>query len=99
MFLARMKLIQGDVAGAAAILAKANQSVRQHNFVYRMPEIAAIQVLTLLRQGNLPEAAHIAQSTNSLSVRHGYTWPRETHPSTGGTGAIAPSGRGKGLRG
>jgi LuxR family maltose regulon positive regulatory protein len=61
VFLARLKLAQGDVAGAAAMLAEANQSVRQHNFVHRMPEVAAVQVLTLLRQGNLAAAAHLAE--------------------------------------
>ncbi len=62
MFLARLKLAQGDAAGAAAILAKAAQFVRQHNFVHRIPEVAAAQVLTLLHQGNLTAAAHLAQT-------------------------------------
>jgi LuxR family maltose regulon positive regulatory protein len=35
--------------------------VRQHNFVHRMPELAAAQVLTLLRQGNLAVAGHLAE--------------------------------------
>ena len=61
VFLARLKLAQGDVAGAAAILAKAGQFVRQHNFVHRIPEVAAAQVLTLLHQGNLAAAAHLAE--------------------------------------
>ena len=67
VFLARLKLAQGDVAGAAAILAKAGQSVRQHNFVYRMPEVAAAQVRQLLHQGNLAAAAHLAQ-THELPI-------------------------------
>ena len=62
IFLARLKLAQGDVDSAAAILAKADQSVRQHNFVHRMPEVAAVQVLTFLRQGNLAAAAHLVQA-------------------------------------
>ena len=62
VFLARLKLAQGDVAGAAAILAQADQSARQQNFVYRIPEVAAAQVQTLLRQGNLAAAAHLAQT-------------------------------------
>src|SRR5258708_26879226 len=62
VLLARLKLAQGDVAGAAALLAEAGQSARQHNFVYRIPEVAAAQVLTLLRQGNLAAAAHLAQT-------------------------------------
>lgn len=64
VFLARLKLARGDVAGASAILAKSDQSVRQNNFLHRMPEVAAAQVLTLLRQGNLEVAAHLAQAYN-----------------------------------
>ncbi len=62
VLLARLKLAQGDVAGAAALLAQASQSARQHHFVYRLPEVAAAQVLTLLHQGNLAAAAHLAQT-------------------------------------
>jgi LuxR family maltose regulon positive regulatory protein len=67
VFLARLKLVQGDAASAAAILAKAGQSVRQHNFVYRMHEVAAAQVLTLLHQGNLAAAAELAE-THDLPI-------------------------------
>jgi LuxR family maltose regulon positive regulatory protein len=62
VFLARLKLAQGDVAGAAAVLDEADEFVRQHNFMFRMPDVAAAQVLTLLQQGNLPEAAHLART-------------------------------------
>jgi LuxR family transcriptional regulator, maltose regulon positive regulatory protein len=61
VFLARLKLIQGDVASAAATLAKVHQSVRQHNLMYQMSEVITAQVITLLKQGNLPEAAHLAE--------------------------------------
>jgi LuxR family maltose regulon positive regulatory protein len=61
VFLARLRLAQGDIAGAAAILAQASQSAQERNFVLRMPEVAAAQVETLLRQGNLPAAANLAQ--------------------------------------
>ena len=61
VFLAHLRLGRGDVTGAAAILARADQSVRQHEFVHRIPEVAAAQVLTLLRQGNLAAAARLAQ--------------------------------------
>ena len=60
VFLARLKLARGDVAGAAAMLAETEQSVRQNNFVQRMPEVAAVQVKVLLRQGNLAAAADLA---------------------------------------
>jgi LuxR family transcriptional regulator, maltose regulon positive regulatory protein len=62
VLLARLKLAQGDVAGAAALLAQARQSARQHNYVYRLPEVAAAHVLTLLHQGNLAAAAQLAQA-------------------------------------
>ncbi len=61
-FLARLKLSQGDAPGAAAVLDEAEEFVRQHNFVHQVPEVAAAQVLTLLHQGNLAAAAHLAQT-------------------------------------
>jgi LuxR family maltose regulon positive regulatory protein len=64
VFLARLKRAQGDVASAAAILAEADQTVRRNKFVHRMPEVAATQVLTLLRQGDIAAAAHLAQTHN-----------------------------------
>jgi LuxR family transcriptional regulator, maltose regulon positive regulatory protein len=62
VFLARLKLAQGDVAGATAILARAGQFVRQYNFMFRMPEVAAVQVIACLHQGNLEAAAHLAET-------------------------------------
>lgn len=62
VLLARLKLARGDAAAAAAMLATAAESARQHNYVNQMPEIAAAQVLVLLHQGNLAAAAHLAQT-------------------------------------
>ena len=56
-FLARLSLARGDVDGAAAMLAHAQQSAQQGNFTRRLPEIAAVQVLTLIRQGQVAAAA------------------------------------------
>jgi LuxR family maltose regulon positive regulatory protein len=67
VLLARLKLAQGDVDSAAALLAEAGQSARQQNFVDRIPEVAAAHVLTLLRQGHLAAAAHLAQ-THELPI-------------------------------
>ena len=61
IFLARLKLARGDVVGAAAMLAETERTVRQNHFVQRLPEVAAAQVLTLLRQGEAAAAAHLAQ--------------------------------------
>ncbi len=67
VFLARLKLARGDVAGAAAMLAETEQSVRQHNYVQRMPEVAAAHVLMLLRQGDVAAAARLVQ-THDLPI-------------------------------
>lgn len=61
VFLASLKLAQGDLPGATAILVEAEEFVRQHNFLFRMPDVAAAQVLTLLHQGNLKAATHLAE--------------------------------------
>jgi LuxR family maltose regulon positive regulatory protein len=62
VFLARLNLAQGDASGAAALLETAEQFVRQHNFMFRMPDVAAAQVLTSLHQGDLAAAAQLAES-------------------------------------
>ena len=62
VLLARLVLARGDAAGAAAILAEADQAARQHDFVLQVPEIAAARVLTFLRQGDVAAAAHVAQA-------------------------------------
>jgi LuxR family transcriptional regulator, maltose regulon positive regulatory protein len=62
VLLARLKLARRDVAGAAAMLAEAEQSVRQNNFLQRMPGVAAAQVMVLLRRGNVAAAADLAQT-------------------------------------
>lgn len=62
---ARLKLAQGDAAGAAAVLAQADHVVRQYNFVLRMPEVAAAYVRALLHQGDLAAAADLAQKHDS----------------------------------
>ncbi|HYX51355.1 MAG TPA: LuxR C-terminal-related transcriptional regulator, partial [Ktedonobacteraceae bacterium] len=67
VLLALLKLVQGDVASATTLLGKAEQFVRQQNFVFRMPDVAAAQVLMLLRQGNLAAAAHLAH-THDLPI-------------------------------
>jgi len=80
VFLARLKLAQGDVAGAAAMLAETEQSVRQHNFVHRIPEVAAAQVLVLLRQGDLTAAAQLAQA-HKLPISQARVYLAQGDPS------------------
>jgi LuxR family maltose regulon positive regulatory protein len=43
------------------MLAQTMQSVRRQNFVHRLSEVMATQVLLLLRQGKLTEAAHLTE--------------------------------------
>jgi LuxR family maltose regulon positive regulatory protein len=62
LFLARLKLAQDDLSGTAFLLAAADEAARRHNFVQQMPEVAAVQLLLLLRQGNLAAAAQLAQT-------------------------------------
>ena len=81
VFLARLKLAQGDVDGAVVILAKAEEFVRQHNFEFRLPDVAAAQVLALLRQGNLAAAAHLAK-THELPVSRARVHLAEGDPAT-----------------
>ena len=61
VFLAHLRLARGDVDGAAALLAQAQQSAHEGNFTRRLPEIAAAKVLILLRQSNIAAAAQLAQ--------------------------------------
>ena len=68
MLLARLKLAQGDIAGAADTVEKAELSARQQDLAHRMPDIAAEQVRVLLRQGHLALTAQLAwQSELPLS--------------------------------
>jgi len=80
VFLARLKLARGDVSGAAAMLAETEKSVRQNNFVHRIPEVAAAQVLVLLRQGDLAAAAHFAQ-TQDLPFSQARVYLAQGNPS------------------
>jgi LuxR family maltose regulon positive regulatory protein len=59
--LARVRLAQGDAAGAASLLAGADRSARRQSAARVVAEIAAARVQTLLRLGNLGAAAEIAR--------------------------------------
>jgi LuxR family maltose regulon positive regulatory protein len=61
VFLARLKLAQGDAVCAANMLSQTEQTARQNNFTLRLPEIAGVQVQVLLKQTNLPAAAELAR--------------------------------------
>lgn len=61
LHLALIKLARNDVRGAAQWVAQAEQTSRQKNFTLRQPNIAYLQALLLLRQGNLVAAAQLAR--------------------------------------
>jgi LuxR family maltose regulon positive regulatory protein len=61
VFLARLKLARGDVAGAASMLSQTEQTARQYNYTLRLPEVAAAQVQVLLKQTNLAAASELAR--------------------------------------
>lgn len=64
VFLAHLKHVRGDDAGAATLLDAAEEFVRRHHRVRQMPAVAAARVRILLHQGNLPAAARLAQAHN-----------------------------------
>jgi LuxR family maltose regulon positive regulatory protein len=80
VFLARLKLARGDMEGAAALLAQAGQSARQRNFVHRIPDVAAAQVLVLLHQGNLVAAAQLAHA-HELPISQARVYLAQGDPS------------------
>ena len=81
VFLARLKLAQGDVPGAVAVLDEAEAFIRQHDFTFRLPDVAAAQVLTLLHQGNLAGAAEVTQ-TYELPISQARVHLAQGDPST-----------------
>jgi LuxR family transcriptional regulator, maltose regulon positive regulatory protein len=62
VFLARVKLARGDPAAATAMLAETEQTVRRENYAQRLPEVAAVQVLVMLRLGDAAAAERLAQA-------------------------------------
>lgn len=79
VFLARLKLARGNVDAAAAMLAQSHQAALEKNFIHRLPDIAAAQVLTLIRQHELAEAAHVAQ-THSLPLSQARVFLAQADP-------------------
>ena len=54
--------------------------MRQHNFVHRIPDVAAQQVIVLLHQGDLDAAAHLAQ-THELPFSQARVYLAQGDPS------------------
>jgi LuxR family maltose regulon positive regulatory protein len=61
LLFARLKLAQGDIDGAEEKVANAEQFVYQNKFAHLMSDVATIQVLVSLHQGNLTKAVELAE--------------------------------------
>jgi LuxR family maltose regulon positive regulatory protein len=62
LLLARLRLSQGGVAEAAALLSKADQAVCRYAFTQYASDIAAARVLIMIREGDLVAAGQLAQA-------------------------------------
>ncbi len=69
LFLARLKVAQGDAIGAARLLTQTEQMARQKNFTFRIPDIAAAQAMICLHEGKIAEAAELARQHDLPLVR------------------------------
>ncbi len=66
LFLARLHIARGDTTNALAMLAQTEQDARERHFRSRVPEIAALQALASIREGNLEAAAHLVETHELL---------------------------------
>lgn len=64
VFLARIKIFYKDYSEATAILDKAFKTIKLNNFVERVSDVASIQVMIMIKQGNLSKAYKIAKEFN-----------------------------------
>jgi len=95
LFLARLKLAAGDVDGAAALLAQVAQSARQKNFVYRIPDVVAVQCRCCCRQGRpeaVAEAAQVARAHRLPLGQARVCLAQVTRRRAGRAGALAAAG-------
>lgn len=62
IFMAHLKLAQGDLDGATTIFTEAEKLIRQYKFDSQLPKLVDAQVLTLIQQDKLSQAAELAQT-------------------------------------
>ncbi len=62
IFLAHLKIAQGDLAGAVTALDAVEKMIHQHNFARQIPTVAAVRVRLCLLLGDLQGAAQIAHA-------------------------------------
>lgn len=75
--LAQLKLVQDDVTGAAALLAQAEQLLRQRHLLDRLPLVGYGQVLTKLHVGDVRAAAELAQTYDLLLAQARVHWAQQ----------------------
>jgi LuxR family maltose regulon positive regulatory protein len=80
MFLARLKLARGDTSTATHILSQVEQTARQENYTFRVPDIAYDQAFVLLRQGNTGAALQLTQQ-NDLPLMQARVLVARDNPS------------------
>jgi LuxR family maltose regulon positive regulatory protein len=61
LFQAQLRLAAGDLEGAAALTMSAKEAVQRQHFAQRAGDVAAMEVLILLRRGEVAAAAALAQ--------------------------------------
>lgn len=64
VFLARIKVFCKDFDEATTILDKASKTIKINNFVERVSDVASVQVMIMIKQGNLSKAYKIAKEFN-----------------------------------
>jgi LuxR family maltose regulon positive regulatory protein len=69
VLLAHVKLAQGDLGEAARIVAEAERSVNEHDFVREAPRVAAGRATISLRRGDVDGAARLAEEFDLPLVR------------------------------
>lgn len=97
VFRARLALAGGDVEGAAAMLAEAQRVALDNAFALRLPEIAAAQVATLIRKGDVAAAACIAEQ-HELPLSRARVLIAQGEPAAA-LAILEPYGRGMEARG
>ena len=61
LLFARLRLARGDTGGATEKVSAAEHFAEQNHFDHLLPDVTALQILVLLKQGNIAQAADLAE--------------------------------------
>jgi len=61
LLFARLNLARGDVDGATEKVTTAERFIEQNHFDHLIPNVAALKILVMLKQGNIVQAADLAK--------------------------------------